>query len=217
MLDAGNLPLAYGDEGGATIRQALNQATVGTLPDGSITGKKLADGTVTLDKITPDTVWTKDETALQNTLNLYGVNTPDEALALLFGKAEIATGFYIGANPYYPAQSGISPPEEKVSIFSVDLGFRPSAVFIYPQLSKNTAHQTPESGPCVYPSNASALLVDGYPLASASYGGASGIIGEITDTGFNANVVTVLSGDNNHRATPALSYLGIKYGYVAFK
>lgn len=50
-LDAVHLPYIYGDVGGQTIKEALDDAALGEIPDGSITALKLASNAVTTAKI----------------------------------------------------------------------------------------------------------------------------------------------------------------------
>ncbi|SMC41022.1 choice-of-anchor R domain-containing protein [Papillibacter cinnamivorans] len=50
-LDAVHLPYQYGVSGGQTIKEALDAATAGEIPDGSITALKLASDSVTTAKI----------------------------------------------------------------------------------------------------------------------------------------------------------------------
>lgn len=57
-LDAEHLPYQYGVEGGQTIKEALDEAALGEIPDGSITALKLASDSVTTAKIVDENITT---------------------------------------------------------------------------------------------------------------------------------------------------------------
>ncbi len=94
QLDGENLPLVFGTEGGQTIKQAIEEATVGTLPDGSITAAKLE--TALADKIggalTSEDAYLKEQSASTATKTIFNLDesaTPDEVLQAIGAKLPV--------------------------------------------------------------------------------------------------------------------------------